>query len=130
MTSPVPLDSRLFAAGQRLLVEFLQGTENPPMASRQVVQEQDAVDAVVMVLAAIQEQLQAARIRPEVASRMAALLMLIRDFIRPLPEWTADDGGDLLTADLTEMVEVIRLVTASRAGQARGQQPDAATTEI
>src|SRR5664279_3617806 len=82
MTSPVPLDGRLHGAGQRLVIAFLQGIEPPPAGPRDVVQEQDAVDAVVMVLATIQEQLQACQIRPEVGSRMAALLMLVRDFIR------------------------------------------------
>ena len=122
MTSQVPLDSRLYGAGQRLLVEFAQGKERPPAARRDVVQEQDAVDAVVMVLATIQEQLQASRIRPEVGSRMAALLMLIRDFIRPLPEGTAADGRDLLTADLAEMVDVVRLIGGSRISPIPGHQ--------
>ena len=81
-----------------------------------MVQEQDAVDAVVMVLAIIQEQLQASRIRPEVGTRMAALLMLVRDFVRPLPADTTA-GDDLLTADLAEMVDVVRLIRGSRVSQ-------------
>jgi len=114
MTSPVPLDGRLQGAGQRLVIAFLQGIEPPPAGPRDVVQEQDAVDAVVMVLATIQEQLQACQIRPEVGSRMAALLMLVRDFIRPLPAAATADGRDLLTADLAEMVDVVRLIRGSR----------------
>ena len=78
-----------------------------------MVREQDAIDAVVLLFAAIQEQVQANRIRPEVATRMAALLMLVRDFIRPLPPGIAADGSDLLTADLAEMVEVVRLTGVS-----------------
>ena len=112
MTS-VPLDGRLYGAGQQLVFAFLQGTERPPASPRDVVQEQDAVDAVVMVLATIQEQLQASRIRPEVGTRMAALLLLVRDFVRPLPAGTTA-GYDLLTADLAEMVEVVRLIRSSR----------------
>src|SRR5664279_1103000 len=116
MTSPVPLDGRLHGAGQRLVIAFLQGIEPPPAGPRGVVQEQDAVDAVVMVLAIIQEQLQASRIRPEVGTRMAALLMLVRDFVRPLPAGTTA-GDDLLTADLAEMVDVVRLIRGSRVSQ-------------
>ena len=123
MTSPVPLDGRLHGAGQRLVVAFLHGTERPPASPRDVVQEQDAVDAVVMVLATIQEQLQASRIRPEVGSRMASLLMLVRDFIRPLPAGTAADGRDVLTADLAEMVDVVRLIRGSRINPLPGDQP-------
>src|SRR5664279_1312643 len=113
MTSPVPLDGRLHGVGQRLVIAFLQGIEPPPAGPRDVVQEQDAVDAVVMVLATIQEQLQACQIRPEVGTRMAALLMLVRDFVRPLPAGTTA-GDDLLTADLAEMVDVVRLIRGSR----------------
>ena len=113
MTSSVPLDGRLYGACQQLVVAFLHGTERPSASPRDVVQEQDAVDAVVMVLAIIQEQMQAARIRPEVGTRMAALLMLVRDFVRPLPAGTTA-GYDLLTADLAEMVEVVRLIRSSR----------------
>ena len=72
------------------------------------MQEQDAVDAAVLLLAAIQEQLEAARIRQEAGTRMIALLMMIRDYIRPLPPGMAADGSDLLTADLSQMVDVVR----------------------
>ena len=116
MTSPVPLDGRLYGAAERLLLAFAQGAETPSADRRGVVQEQDAVDAVVMVLALIQEQLQASRIRPEVGTRMAALLMLVRDFVRPLPAGTTT-GYDLLTADLAEMVDVVRLIRGSRVSQ-------------
>ena len=122
MTSPVPLDGRLQGAGQRLVIAFLQGIEPPPAGPRDVVQEQDAVDAVVMVLATIQEQLYACQIRPEVGSRMAALLMLVRDFIRPLPAAATADGRDLLTADLAEMVDVVRLIGGSRISPIPGHQ--------
>ena len=114
MTSPVPLDSRLHGAGRRLVIAFLDGIDPPPASRRDVVDEQDAADAVVMVLATIEEQLQASRIRPEVASRMAALLMLVRDFVRPIPAGTTVDGDELLTADLAEMVGVVRLIRGSR----------------
>lgn len=108
MTSPVPLDRRLTGAAQQLLISLLSGTEPAPAQPRMVVGEQDAVDATLLLLAAIHEQLQAGKIRPEAGTRMIALLMLIRDYVRPLPPGISDDGEDLLTADLAQLVDVVR----------------------
>lgn len=108
MTSPVPLDRRLSGAAHQLLITLLGGAEPVPAQPRMVVQEQDAVDASLLLLAAIHEQLQAGKIRQESGTRMIALLMLIRDYIRPLPPGITADGTDLLTADLAQMVDVVR----------------------
>ncbi len=129
MTSPVPLDGRLYGAAERLLLAFAQGAETPSADRRGVVQEQDAVDAAVMLFATIHEQVQASRIRPEVGTRMAALLMLVRDFIRPLPASIAADGPDLLTADLAEMTEVVRLTRISRNTPAQADKRGVGTAD-
>lgn len=129
MTSPVPLDGRLYGAAERLLLAFAQGAETPSADRRGVVQEQDAVDAAVMLFATIHEQVQASRIRPEVGTRMAALLMLVRDFIRPLPASITADGPDLLTADLAEMTEVVRLTRISRNTPAQADKRGVGTAD-
>ena len=96
-------------AAQQLLIAHLSGSDAPSAAPRNVVSEQDAVDAALMLFAAIQEQAQLSRIAPGTATRMGALLMLVRDYIRPLPAGIAADGTDLLASDLAEMVAAVRL---------------------
>ena len=49
------------------------------------MQEQDALDAFVLLTAAITEQLQTGRFAPHVASRMGALLMVVREYVLPPP---------------------------------------------
>ena len=110
MTERVSLDARLFGEAQRLLMEYLSGGVPAPAAPRDVVQEQDALDAVVLLTAAITEQLQTGRFAPDVASRMGALLMVVREYVRPLPAAGAG-GTDQLGKDLAEMVAVVRSVS-------------------
>ena len=109
MTAHVPLDARLHGAAQQLLIARLGGSEPASADPRDVVSEQDAVDAALMLSAAIEEQVLASRIAPDAAARMAALLMVVRDYVRPLPPGLAADGSDLLTQDLGEMVRAVRL---------------------
>jgi hypothetical protein len=109
MTSLPPLDQRLYGAGQQLLLARSRGADEQPAADRNLVSEQDAVDAVLLLLASIEEQLRAGRIAPESATRMGALLLLVRDYVRPLPPGIAEDGTDLLSKDIAELVEVVRL---------------------
>lgn len=114
MTSQIPLDRRLYGIAQQLMIAMVSGREPEPGPRRDVVSEQDAVDAALLLLAAIQEQLQANRIRTDAANRMIALLMLVRDYVRPLPPGIAADGTDRFTSDLAEMVEVVRLSRPAR----------------
>ncbi len=109
MTSPAPLDQRLYGAAQQLLLARMRGADEQPAADRDIVSEQDAVDAILLLFATVQEQLQSSRIAPESATRMGALLVLVRDYIRPLPPGIAEDGTDLLSQDIAEMVEAVRL---------------------
>ena len=67
MTSQIPLDRRLYGIAQQLLIAMVSGREPEPGPRRDVVSEQDAVDATLLLLAAIQEQLQANRIRTDSA---------------------------------------------------------------
>jgi len=111
MTSVAPLDQRMYGAAKRLLLARLGGADEKPAAQRCLVTEQDAVDATLLLVAAIQEQLLAGRIPRGSATRMCALLMLIRDHIRPLPPGIAADGTDLLSKDIAAMVQVVRTST-------------------
>lgn len=57
----------------------------PAGANRGIVDLQDALDAVVHVGAVIDEEAQAGAIPPERARFVAALLVVIREYLRPLP---------------------------------------------
>jgi hypothetical protein len=76
---------------------------------RNVVQSQDALDAVLQLAAVIDEATQAGRIEQERGKHAATMLMVIRDFIKPLPRGLAPDGvTDNLTRDLEEIVAALR----------------------
>jgi hypothetical protein len=76
---------------------------------RGIVQQQDALDAVLQLAAYIDSQLQAGRVDPDMAANAAAMLMLIREHIQPLPKGLDDDGvTDLVIPDLEEKVGYLR----------------------
>lgn len=108
----MPLDKRLSGAAQRLLLERAYGAASEIPPPRNLVNEQDAVDATVMLIAALSEQVHMGCVTAESGARMTALLMVIREYVRPLPAGVAPDGTDLLTSDLAEMVAVVRAVSA------------------
>jgi len=74
-----------------------------------VVTRDDALDAVLQVAAVIDEAAQVGRIPAERAAHGAAMLMLVRDYIQPLPAVPGPDGGpDKVTPDLAELAKLLR----------------------
>ena len=70
---------------------------------------QDALDAVIQVAAVIDEATQDGRIPAARGQHAAAMLMLIREYIQPLPRGLDADGvTDNLTTDLGGMVMALR----------------------
>jgi hypothetical protein len=77
--------------------------EIPP--PRDVVTLQDALNAIMAVAAVIDEATQAGRIPVDRGVEAAAMLMVARDYIQPLPRGQAYEGApDEVTPDLQEMV--------------------------
>ncbi len=110
MTEPdLGPEQRLYGMMQHLLIRFA-GKRGPDSApDRGVVTRGDALDAIVLLAAAIDEPAQAGLIDRNRAFHMGALLMVIRECIQSLPEGLAEPGGpDLATSDLLAMVEAIR----------------------
>lgn len=99
---------RLHQAATQLLLGPLAGVEVPTGDARDCVGEQDAVDAVVLLLGMVLEQRQRGQLPFEVAVRMATLLMVVRDRIRPLPPLAGTPEAEMLEADLSEAVASIR----------------------
>jgi hypothetical protein len=118
-----PPSERLYGVMQALLGAYAQQRAAPSAPPRGVVEEQDAVDAVVNLAAVLDKNLRDGRLSENSAAHMAALLMLIRDHIRPLPpgpagpdapDGAAADGAgqDRVTADLREFVDGLRAARA------------------
>ncbi len=76
---------------------------------RGVVELQDALDAVIQLAGVIDEETQAGRIPVVRGQHAASMLMLVREYIQPLPRGLDADGvTDSLTTDLGAMVMALR----------------------
>jgi hypothetical protein len=111
MTQPyMSAERRLHGMMHRLLAHRAQ--RMPP--DRGVVSRQDALDAVMQVAAVIDEQTQAGGIPPGRGVHAAAMLMLIRDHLQPLPRGLITPGGpDMVTPDLQELTQELRRTRAA-----------------
>jgi hypothetical protein len=103
------LGLRLYGMMQHLLIAFANEQRPEVPEERGTVQLQDALDAVVQLAAAVDELAQNSVIPAERAKWIASLLMVVREYIQPLPRGLAQEGEeDLVTPDLQEMVDAIR----------------------
>lgn len=108
-TPPADLGMRLYGMMQYLMAASAQQVTPEVPDPRNVVQLQDTLDAVLQLAAVIDEAIQAGRIERERGKHAASMLMVIRDFIKPLPRGLAADGvTDNLTRDLEEIVAALR----------------------
>lgn len=73
-----------------------------------MVTRDDALDAVLQLAAVIDSAVQAGLVPAEHGVHGAAMLMLIRDYIQPLPAVPGDDDGDQVTPDLAELLRDLR----------------------
>lgn len=107
--SPADLGMRLYGMMQYLMAAYAQQVTPEVPEPRGVVQLQDALDAVLQLAAVIDEATQAGRIDRERGKHAATMLMVVRDYIKPLPRGLAADGvTDDLTRDLEEIVAALR----------------------
>jgi hypothetical protein len=102
-------DRRLYGMMQHLMAAYAQQQAPEQPTPRGVVELQDALDAVIQLAAVIDEETQAGRIRSVRGQHAAAMLMLVREHIQPLPQGLDADGiTDNLTTDLGAMVMALR----------------------
>jgi hypothetical protein len=86
MTQPdVGAERRLYGMMQHLMARMANQMPPEVPPERGVVTLQDALDAVMQVAAVIDEETQADRVPLERSVHAAAMLMVIRDYIQPLP---------------------------------------------
>jgi len=106
-------ENRLYGMMQFLMKAAADQAEPMAPPARGVVTEQDALTAVLGLAAAIDAPAQSGQLSKSQAEHMAEMLMVIREFIRPLPVGTAGAGQpDLVTPDLEESVAAIRSASA------------------
>jgi hypothetical protein len=120
MTDEGRTSNRLYGTMRALLVEYANKRVPQQAAPRGVVDEQDAIDAVMSLASFLDGNAQAGRLSANDAEFMASMLMVIRDHIRPLPPCWVDRGQgneDGTTPDLQEMVDALRQSRNTRGHQ-------------
>lgn len=105
-----PLETRVYGTMQVLMSRYADGETLDPPDPRAVVAEQDALDAVLQVAAVIDEYTQSEAIPVHRGVHAGAMLMVVRDYLKPLPPGVGRDGRDRLTEDLQELVDALRQV--------------------
>jgi hypothetical protein len=115
MTQPyLGAERRLHGMMHRLLAHMAQRVPPEIPTDRGVVSRQDALDAVMRVAAVLDEQTQAGGIPPDRGVHAAAMLMLIRDHLQPLPRGLITPGGpDMVTPDLQQLTQELRTTRAA-----------------
>src|SRR3954466_9787545 len=99
MTYHSDLQGRLYGMMQALMTTAAGGGSKYPPASgeRGVVTKQDALDAVIQLAARIDSVTQDSIVSVEYGKTMGAMLMIVREYIEPLPQGLAEaEGKDLL----------------------------------
>jgi hypothetical protein len=100
---------RLYRMMQHLMVLAANQQQPEAPAPRHEVTREDARDAVLQVAAVIDEAVEAGRIPADRGVNAVAMLMLIRDYVEPLPAVPGEDGKDRVTPDLVEVLKALRL---------------------
>jgi hypothetical protein len=114
MSQPdVGAERRLYGLMQVLLARMAQQVPNEVPPWRGVVTQQDALDAVLQVAAVIDQISQSGQFPAEAGIHAAAMLMLIREYVQPLPHGAEPNGRDPVTPDLQELSEALRTVRES-----------------
>ncbi len=93
---------------QQLMIQAAHGNVAEPAPPRGIVTTGDALDAVLQVAALISWGIEEEHIPAEMGLTAAASLMVIRDYIKPLPVGPGGNGADGVGPDLAEMVRAIR----------------------
>lgn len=103
-----PVEIRVFGVMQYLLSQLATGAPLEVPEPRGVVELQDALDALLQVGGVLDRLTQAGAMPTSQGVHAGAMLMVIREYLRPLPGDVAN-GTDRLTGDLQELVTALRV---------------------
>lgn len=98
------ISDRALAIMQSLAAAYVEG-DVPEGPDRGIVGRRTAMDAVMQVYAVLEEQLQDERIADEVGLHGISMLMLIREYLLPLPD--PPDDGALMRDDLKSLTQML-----------------------
>jgi hypothetical protein len=109
MTNPdIGPEQRLYRTMQDLLTTAAHEQLPEIPAARNAVTREDALDAVLQLAAIIDDTTQEERWPAAQGVHGAAMLMIIREYIKALPPELMPDGTDRATSDLTELAGTLR----------------------
>ena len=91
---------------QRLASAYIRGENIGRGPDRGLINEDDAVNALMQTFAVIDQQLQENEMPPDKALHAMQMLMVIHEFIRPIPGSPGDE--ELFNADLAETAALLR----------------------
>jgi hypothetical protein len=105
-----PTDNRLYGMLQFLIAHHVAVEDPPPANPRGVVELQDALDALMQVAIVLDQHTQEGDIPPSRGVFAGAMLMVVRDYIQPLPipPEIPEDSPDPVTRDLHDLVGRLR----------------------
>lgn len=98
------ISDRALEIMQSLAAAYVEG-DVPEGPDRGIVGRRTAMDAVMQVYAVLEEQLQDERIADEVGLHGISMLMLIREYLLPLPD--PPDDGALMRDDLKSLTQML-----------------------
>ena len=102
----------MYSMMQLLMARMAQQVRGEVPPWRGVVTQQDALDAVLQVGAVIDQATQAGQIPAGAGIHAAAMLMVVREYVQPLPA-AEPNGPDPVTPDLQELSAALRTVRES-----------------
>ena len=106
---PVAADERLYAVMRSLLIGYADRQTYEIPGPRDIVTHQDALDAVIQVAAVVSEAVDNGAIDFDRGMHAASMLMVVREFVQPLPPvWDWDGCTDYLEDNLAMMVTALR----------------------
>jgi hypothetical protein len=109
MTEDIGAVRRLHGMMQTLLAERLGSLPVEPHGPREIVTEPDAIEAMFQLSAVLDETEATGLVVTERLVWASALLMVILDYVRPLPHaGSAGNNNDAVGEDVQEMVDALR----------------------
>ena len=104
MPDPEQIAARALNMMQALAEAYADGAV-PDGPQRGLVGRRSAMDAVMQLFALIDEEIEAERMPEESILHAMAMLMVIREYVLPLPDPPGDE--ELLREDLTTLVQML-----------------------